>query len=396
MYRLAPIFLYKVGYNGIKVCNEVNNVKGSIARKKYKNVTHYYVVYDLPKLANEKRKQRWVSVGTSYREAEKKLPEIMLQAKKQMHPDSQTLFFEDVANDYLFNNQGRLAGSTYKRYTGIVNYLNHYFAHTLIAQIEPYHIEQLHKQMVKEQYKANTVLKYRYVLKQIFDYAIDLQIISTSPLKTRQKISSPSSYDFQVWTSREGNSFLQAIENTPLYMPVNIALHTGMRLGEILALKWSEIDLTKAQLTVRYSVDLSGKLKTTKTKQSRRTIKLVPELVDTLKAHRHWQKVNQLRLGDSYHKSDFVCTFEDGHVITRNYVSVTFRRKVRQLHFPVIRFHDLRHTFATIALSHNVHTKVVQEILGHASSRTTLDVYSHVIPTMQEQSLELLSKAFES
>ena len=92
-------------------------MKGSIARKKYKNVTHYYVVYDLPRLANEKRKQRWVSVGTSYREAEKKLPEIMLQAKKQMHPDSQTLFFEDVANDYLFNNQGRLAGSTYKLYS---------------------------------------------------------------------------------------------------------------------------------------------------------------------------------------------------------------------------------------------------------------------------------------
>ena len=83
-------------------------------------------------------------------------------------------------------------------------------------------------------------------------------------------------------------------------------------------------------------------------------------------------------------------------ICTRNYVSVTFRRKVRQLNFPVIRFHDLRHTFATIALSHNVHTKVVQEILGHASSKTTLDVYSHVIPTMQEQSVEILAKAFES
>lgn len=371
-------------------------LKGSIARKKINNVTHYYVVYDLPHLSGQKRKQKWVPVGTSYREAEKKLPEIMLKARRQMHPSSDSLLFEDLASDYLFHNQSRLADSTYKRYSGIVKYLGSFFAGTLVSDIEPYHLEQLNKKLIKEQYKIGTIYKYRYVLKQILDYAKTLHVIDTVPEATVKRRGSSGTYDFQVWSSHEANSFLMAIENTPLYIPVYIGIHTGMRLGEILALKWSEIDLDKAQLTVRYSVDLNGKIKTTKTKQSRRTIMLMPSMVETLKEHRHWQKLNQMRYGNDYFKSDFVCTFEDGHLISRNYVSVTFRRKVKQLHFPVIRFHDLRHSFATIALSHNVHTKVVQEILGHASSKTTLDVYSHVIPTMQEQSMEILAKAFES
>lgn len=369
-------------------------MKGSIVKKNVAGKNRYYVVVDLPHPKGAKRKQKWFPVGTSYRAAENALPQILLEVKSKNYLSSQTVQFKNIAEDYLFNNQNRLAASTYKRYAGITKDLIEHFGDYTMQELEPYHMEQYTKSLIQKGLSGNTITKYRLVYHLICEYAQELKIIKSIPLAKLKHGGNREDYTFQVWDNAEATAFLQHIEGSPLYMPVFIAIHTGMRLGEILALKWSEIDLKNGQLTVRYSVDVNGKLKTTKTKQSRRTIKLIPSMIARLKEHKHDQKLNRLAMGNDYFKSDFVCTFQDGRPISRNYVSTTFRRKVHQYQFPVIRFHDLRHSFATIALSNNVHVKVVQEILGHASSRTTLDVYSHVIPTMQTQSLELLTKAF--
>ena len=370
-------------------------MKGCIARKKIAGKTHYYVVVDLPRHKGEKRKQKWVPAGTSYRHAEFIQPQVLLDVQRQGYMKGQSVTFKQIADDYLFHNKQRLASSTYKRYEGITKVLKEYFGAYTLNEIEPYLVDQFTKTLIQRQLSVNSISKYRVVLKQIFEYAKDLKLIQDIPL-AKFRHGRSDAYSFQVWDSQEVNDFLLHIKDAPLYMPVYLAVHTGMRLGEVLALKWSAIDFKNQQLTVRYSLDVNGQLKTTKTKQSRRTIKLTPTLLATLKEHQHTQKVNKLLYGNAYHKNDFVCTFADGKPISRNYISTTFRRKVKQLKFPVIRFHDLRHTFATIALSHNVHTKVVQEILGHASSRTTLDVYSHVIPSMQEQSVDILEKAFQN
>ena len=369
-------------------------MKGSITKKIVAGKTRYYIVVDLPHPKGTKRKQKWVSAGTSYRQAEALLPKVLLEVQSKNFISSNQVTFESIAEDYLFSNKQRLASSTYKRYEGIVKALNQYFAQYVVRDIEPYVVDQYIKTLIRKGYKPNTIAKYRVVLAQIFSYAQELKIIDSIPIPKIKGLGSDS-FSFQVWDSKEVNDFLLCIQDSPLYLPVYIAVHTGMRLGEVLALKWSAIDFNKQQLTVRYALDINGKLKTTKTKQSRRPILLTPSMAATLKEAYHRQKVDKLRFGTSYHQNDFVCTFEDGQPISRNYVSTTFRRKVKQYKMPVIRFHDLRHTFATIALSNNVHVKVVQEILGHASSRTTLDVYSHVIPSMQEQSLEILSRAFE-
>ena len=371
-------------------------MKGSIAKKKHGNQTHYYVVVDLPHRKGEKRKQKWFPVGTSYRKAEAELPRIVLEVQRKNYMNSQAVLFDDIADGYLLRNEQRLARSTYTRYKGIIEKLKVYFKDYKVSEIEPYLVDQYKKTLICDGYSANTIAKYRLVLNLVFQYAQELQIIKAIPIAKIKQGTRSDAYTFQVWSSEQAHEFLRYIKDSPLYMPVFIAIHTGMRLGEILALNWSEIDFEKQQLSVRYSVDVNGKLKNTKTKQSRRTIKLIPAVMQQLQEQQHRQKLNKLKYGKDYYKNNFVCTFEDGKPLSRNYVSTTFRRKVRQLKFPVIRFHDLRHSFATIALSHNVHVKVVQEILGHSSSRTTLDIYSHVIPTLQSQSLDLLEKAFEN
>lgn len=369
-------------------------MKGSIVSKKVAGKTRYYIVVDLPHLKGQKRKQKWIPAGTSYRDAEDQLPGILLDLKSKHYLTAKNVRLKDVADDYLFKNQKRLAASTYKRYAAIIKELKNYFGDTTMQEIDPYMVEQYFKSLVEKDLSPATISKYRVVLTQLCDFAMELKIIGTIPIAKFKLKSHSNSYDFQVWSSEEINQFLGHIKGTPLYMPVFIASQTGMRLGEVLALKWSEIDFANRQLTVRYSVNVDGSLKTTKTKQSRRTIKLMKSTLQELNEHKLTQKKNKLLYGTDYFKNDFICTFDNGKPISRNYVTTTFPRKVKQLQFPKIRFHDLRHSFATIALSNNVHPKVVQEILGHSSIRTTLDTYSHVIPTMQEQSLEVLEKAF--
>ena len=370
-------------------------MQGSIVKKLVgkKKKPRYYVVVDLPTKKGEKRKQKWVPAGTTKKEAQALLPQILLTVKSKYYLTSQTLRFRELASDYLFMNKKRLATATYKRYAGIVSSLDIYFGEMVIGDIEPYHVEQYTQELLKRNLSGNTIAKYRMVLNQICTYAMEIKVIHSIPIPKTKYTTRSDSFQFQVWNQNEAKEFLLHIKDTPLYMPVFIAIHTGMRLGEILALKWSEVDLKNNQITVRYSVDVNGALKTTKTKQSRRTIKLIPSVVAELSDHRKEQKIFRLK-GYNNYKNDFVCTFKDGKPLSRNYVSCTFPRKITQLNFSKIRFHDLRHSFATIALSNNVHTKVVQDILGHVSSRTTLDVYSHVIPSMQTQSLELLTKAF--
>ena len=384
------------GYTIIVRSNEVINLKGSITKKIVSGKTRYYIVVDVPHRKGEKRKQKWIAAGTSYRQAESMLPKILLEVQSSSYGTGQHVLFINIVDDYLFSNKQRLASSTYKRYEGIAKALTQYFEMYTVKEIEPYIVDQYFKSLIKKGYSMNTIAKYRVVLSQIFAYAQELKLIDTIPIPKLKHKGTAENYLFQVWDSKEVNDFLLCVKDSPIYLPTFIAVRTGMRLGEILALKWSAIDFDKQQLTVRYAVDVEGKLKTTKTKQSRRVIKLTPEVLSLLKETQHQQKISKLQYGSTYYKNDFVCTFENGKPLSRNYVSTTFRRKVKKYKMPVIRFHDLRHTFATIALSHNVHVKVVQEILGHASSRTTLDVYSHVMPTMQEQSLEILSRAFES
>lgn len=351
-------------------------MKGSIAKKTVAGKTRYYIVVDVPHPKGEKRKQKWIPAGTSYRQAEAQLPKVLLEVQSSNYSTGNNVLFKNIADDYLFSNKQRLANSTYKRYEGITKSLKKYFGGYVVKEIEPYLVDQYMKSLIKKGYSPNTIAKYRVVLAQIFSYAQELKLIQAAPIPKSKLIRSGENYSFQVWDSKEVNDFLLLIQDTPLYVPVYIAVHTGMRLGEILALKWSAIDFNKQVINIRYAIDVDGKLKTTKTKQSRRPIMLTPAMLSKLKEIQHSQKVAKLKYGTSYHQNDFVCTFEDGKPLSRNYVSTTFRRKVKQHKMPVIRFHDLRHTFATIALSHNVHVKVVQEILGHSSSRTTLDVYS--------------------
>jgi integrase len=191
--------------------------------------------------------------------------------------------------------------------------------------------------------------------------------------------------EMHVWSADELRRFLDETRRDRLHPCWVIAATTGLRRGELLGLRWADVDFGRQVLSVKRSRVAAGydvSEGTTKTGLGRR-VDLDPDTVTVLRRHRACQLEERMAWGEAWADTGLVFTREDGNGLHPHTVSQAFERSVRRADVPVIRFHDLRHTHATLMLGAGVHPKVVQERLGHASIQITLDTYSHVIPGMQ-------------
>lgn len=371
-------------------------MKGSIVqRKTSKGKKKYYIVVDLPRLPNEKRKQKWFSSWDTQKAAEQALPNILLQVQGASYVQNDKLVLAKLIDDYLYRAEHGLAKSTYKRYLSCCNRLKEELGAIQVQKIQPYTIESYFAKLQKEGLKPNTLKKHRMVVKQVFAFAKELNIINDAPVPKLTISDSSTENEFETWNATELQRFLMDIKNDPLYVPVLLAGMMGIRQGEIAGLKWKDIDFDKATLYIKRAKTYDGSFSKTKNKSSRRPVRIPSFVLEELKAHQLSQKKLRLYFGKEYYKSDFVCTLRDGKPLTTNYIAKTFPRKVKQHKYPPIRFHDLRHSFATMALSNGIHPKVVQEILGHSDIKITLQTYSHVIPVMHGDSMDKIEKMFK-
>jgi integrase len=195
--------------------------------------------------------------------------------------------------------------------------------------------------------------------------------------------------EMRVWSSVQLRQFLASVEHEATFPLWRLAATTGMRRGELLGLSWGDVDLDKARLTVRRQLIRMGRrtgFGRPKTEAGRRCISLDPTTVEVLRRHkcRHAVTWRDDELSDPA-ELDLVFCRADGNGRDPDVVSHQFADLVRLAGLPKIRLHDLRHTHATLALQAGVHPKVVQERLGHASVKVTLDTYSHVMPPMHQE-----------
>jgi integrase len=175
-----------------------------------------------------------------------------------------------------------------------------------------------------------------------------------------------------------------------------LAIHTGLRQGELLGLKWEDVDLESGTLRVRRTLATtkSGPMLTApKTKGSRRSVKLTQGTLDALRSHLKRQ-LQEIRAGSLWRENGLVFASETREPLDRRYLtSRRFKGLLESAGLPEIRFHDLRHTCATLLLSKNVNPKIVSEMLGHATIAITLDTYSHIIPNMRDQAAAAMEEA---
>jgi integrase len=220
-------------------------------------------------------------------------------------------------------------------------------------------------------------------------------------LKTvRERLPKATGHDMTTWTAAQLTSFLQGLRGDRLEVPILLGATTGMRRGEVLGLRWSDLDLDAGRLAVRQTLTAPRDPDTgqhvpifgePKTRRGKRSVPLPAQTVAALRGHRKAQAVERLQVGPDYTDHGLVFAEPDGGPVHPDRFRVRFEHRVTRSGLPRIRFHDLRHTYATLALQAGVHAKVVSEILGHANIGITLDTYSHAIPAMQESAAETVA-----
>jgi integrase len=195
------------------------------------------------------------------------------------------------------------------------------------------------------------------------------------------------SREMRTRTREQLRTFLDHTRDDRLFAAFVLAATTGIRRGEVLGLRWSDMDLDAGRLAVRRSlVVVRSRLEFSDTKSGRgRQVALDPTSKAVLRLHRRHQAEERLAWGAAYRDDDLVICREDGSPLHPGRLVDAFERHAKGAGLPRIRFHDLRHTHATLALAAGVHPKVVSERLGHASIAITMDTYSHPIPTLDEE-----------
>ena len=235
------------------------------------------------------------------------------------------------------------------------------------------------------------------VLHRAFKQAVRWRLINVNPADA---VDAPRAErkEFHALDAEETARLLEAARADRLHGVYVLAVTCGMRQGELLGLRWADVDLDKGALAVRQQVMRIGgewRFSEPKTKAGRRVITLPAVAVSALREHRRRQAEERLRVGPEWHDNGLVFTNRIGNPIEKqNLMRRSFWPLLDRAALPRIRFHDLRHTAATLLLAEGLHPKVVQERLGHSTIAITMDVYSHVGMTLQREAAETLDRLF--
>jgi integrase len=344
-----------------------------------------------------KKKQSWRTVHGTKKDAERELNRLLheLNTGAYLDPSKLTVgeYLDKWLSDYAKTN---VSGKTYERYEGIVrDHLKPALGAHLLTKLQPLHVQAHYSAALKDGRKdgrdgglsAQTVVHHHRVLREALHRAVRWGLVARN---VADAVEPPRPEKVEIKAIDEAQTvwLIEASERTRLYIPILLAVTTGMRRGEILALRWQDVELNHGFLTVRRSLQQTkaGGLKFKQTKGRRpRPISIPQLLTDALAGHQVKQTAHKVALGAGYQDHDLVCCVEDGSIwkpsaFTSAYRDLLRRRKIRN-----IRFHDLRHSHASQLLRAGVNPKVISERLGHSKVAFTLDVYSHLLPGMQEE-----------
>ena len=243
-----------------------------------------------------------------------------------------------------------------------------------------------------------TLKHLRVLISSIVDSAVTDGLISTNPMT---KVTSPSVPDsrVQAWSAEQASKFLEHMTKHRLFCLFWLFLHTGMRRGEALGLRWEDVDMQNSIISIRQQYVVSTKGNTfedVKTKTSRRSIALSASTIHKLRDHQEKQKRELDVLSPTGVNLGLVFTSETGGPIDLRGLGRLLEREAEKAGVPILTPHELRHTAATLMLRLGVHPKIVQERLGHANIATTLDLYSHVTPGLQSDAAEKLDKLLQA
>jgi integrase len=372
--------------------------------REWRKPGRYKIWLSLPPIEGKQKQETFVVHGTR-KEAEAKMAERIAAIERGDYSRVDRSTVAETADRWLAALKPNIGAKTYNRYEGIIrDYIKPTLGPVQLRKLTPLHIEDAlakWRSAVPKNRKAGT-LKQRSIhhifstLKTMLARAKRWNIVSRNQCEF---VNAPTAgrSEVQALDEDQAIALLAGLTGTSLAAPVHLTLLTGLRRGELLALKWQDIDLERRVANVRRALEQQKggecAFKDTKTKKSRRPVPLTGEAGELLKAHRAAQNAIRLSTGGSYNAEGLV--FPDpstGMLWGPDRFSSAFYYRAHKLGI-AITFHGLRHSFATIALRARVPMKLVSDILGHTTTAITADLYTHVLEDMQHEAADQVQAA---
>ncbi len=363
-----------------------------------------YTVDLEPDPVTNKRRRKSKGGYKTKKECENAMNELIIKMEKGEYVEYKDITLREYLSMWLESKKDNLKLTTYSFYKNIIeDRINPILGSIMLSKLKPLHIQEfLNHYAGNKDITSTTVKHYFTTLNTALNQAVKWQLIPNNPCSA---VKSPrrEKTEMKVLTPEDVNKLLNSVKNGKygtMFMPILLAVACGLRRGEIVALKWEDIDLENETIRIDESsamrVDGKNIITDTKTEKSQRTISLPPFIIPILKDHKKQQAENKLKLGPEYKNNSFVCCWPNGAELTPNYITHTFKKVLKEAGLPDMRFHDLRHTNATLMLLQGINVKVISERLGHSSIDVTLDIYSHIIPQMQKEAAQKLDEIFSS
>jgi len=353
-------------------------------------------------LKDANSKSKFITKGgfKSQREAKNAMRELENEIQNNGYINEKKIKLSDFLDQWIESYKNNISLPSTQYYQNIINRINKYMANTIINEITPYLLQNIYTKMKNNNESNWYISKCHRVLHLALKHAKMWQLIKDNPCENVTPPRYKSSNKPKVWTEDEVNQFLNLIRGKRIYLPVLLAVTTGMRRGEICALQWDDVNFETGYISISKNFQYDQKKHTqnldlTKTNTSNRSITITNKLILELKKLRQFQLELKLKLGNMYNDQKFVFADEKGDPMKLNYLTQTFANEIKDNNFKNrIPFHGLRHTHATILLSKNINPKIVQERLGHSTVSITMDIYSHVTPNMQKEVSEKIENMF--
>jgi integrase len=340
-------------------------------------------------------KRRYIS-GKRREDVRDKLAKALSNRADGLIFDAGSLTVGEYLDRWLKDIEETVRQSTFERHESLVElHIKPALGQIKLKDLNAAQVRWFHRDRLDSGLAPATIHKLNAVIHKALKAAVDDGLIPRNAA-AGLKLPKLSREEIDPLSSEEARWLLEAVRGERLEALYVLAINTGMRQGELLALKWDDVDLGAGLIRVRRTLTKADAAYTTgepKTKKSRRAIRLTSGAVSALRTHLDRQLEEMERMGSLYQPGGLVFATEVGTIINpSNLRNRSFKPLLKAANLRTIRFHDLRHTCATLLLSKNVNPKIVSEMLGHASVSITLDTYSHLMPDMQEKAAKALEE----
>ena len=336
-----------------------------------------------------KWRQKWINSELPIKDNKRKADLFLTKTLSEYNNSNVTpcsdILFSDFMTNWLETIASSIELNTFESYKANINrYINPHFTKTKIVlqNLKPQDIQAFYNKQSVHGLSSTSVLSLHANIRKALQHAVKMNMIAYNPAD-RVTLPKKQKYRANFYTAEQTNTMLEVFKDEEMYVVVLIAAFYGLRRSEVLGLKWKHVDFNTNTLiicdtVVRCGNTISIDKSRTKTAASHRTLPLTPSMREYLLTIKNEQETHRALLRSAYIDNDYVCKRKNGEPFAPNYISCKFNKVLKKHELPHIRFHDLRHSAASMLLAEKHSLKEIQEWLGHGDLATTADIYAHL------------------